>query len=202
MRKKRKKILKPKNDTYLIIVDGETEIWYFQMLKRNEKSLRVDIVPEIPQKKKLIDQYERVIKLSKDYTKVFWIIDLDVVIAERKENELKDHINKLKKCNFDNVVTILNNPCLEFWFLLHFIQTTKYYPKCEDVEKLLKRKYLKDYKKTRKYFTKQDNDIYLKLKSRLPIALKNVKQINRNNLEKIKTGICEMNLFFEEFEIK
>jgi len=45
---------KPK---YVVIVDGETEFWYMQMLKRNEKLIKVDIKPEIPQKKKLADLY-------------------------------------------------------------------------------------------------------------------------------------------------
>lgn len=62
---------------YAFIVEGECEFWYIQMLKRNERSLRVDLKPEIPQKKKLKDQYKKVIESSKEYDKVFWIIDFD-----------------------------------------------------------------------------------------------------------------------------
>jgi len=201
MRKRNIKISKSRKDTYAIIVDGETEVWYFQMLKRNESSLQINIEPKIPQKKKLSDQYKKVCELSEDYTKVFWIIDLDVVIKESKKIELEGYLKEIKKKNIENIITIFNNPCLEFWFLLHFIQTTKYFPKCKDVEKQLT-KQLKDYEKTRKYFTKQDNDIYLKLKPKLSTALKNTKRTKRGNLEEIKRGICEMNLFFETEEIK
>jgi hypothetical protein len=81
MSRKNIKISKPRKNTYAIVVDGETEVWYFQMLKRNEPSLQVNIEPKIPQKKKLPDQYKKVCELSEDYTKVFWVIDLDVIIA-------------------------------------------------------------------------------------------------------------------------
>jgi len=203
MSRKNIKISKPRKNTYAIVVDGETEVWYFQMLKRNEPSLQVNIEPKIPQKKKLPDQYKKVCELSEDYTKVFWVIDLDVIIAESKNIELKKYLKSFEKEKFKNVITIFNNPCLEFWFLLHFMQTTKYFPKCKEAEKqLTKQKEFKDYKKTQKYFTKQDNDIYLKLKPRLSIALINTKRTKRGNLEEIERGICEMNLFFETEQIK
>jgi hypothetical protein len=49
MKNRIKKYHLPPKTTYAIIVDGETEIWYFQMLKRNEPSLLVNIEPKIPQ---------------------------------------------------------------------------------------------------------------------------------------------------------
>ena len=125
------------------------------------------------------------------------------IISESKKNELKKYLIEFEKERFINVVTIFNNPCLEFWFLLHFMQTTKYFPKCKGAEKqLIKQNEFKDYKKTQKYFTKQGNDIYLKLKSRLSTALKNTKGTKRENIEEIELGICEMNLFFETEQIK
>ncbi len=70
---------------YAFIVEGECEFWYIQMLKRNEPSLRVDLKPEIPQKKKLKDLFKKVVDSSNEYDKVFWIIDFDVLIKESKE---------------------------------------------------------------------------------------------------------------------
>lgn len=90
MARRKEKISKPRKDTFAIIIDGETEVWYFQMLKRNEPSLQVNIEPKIPQKKRLSEQYEKVLELAEDYTKVFWIIDLDVVIAESKIAKKED----------------------------------------------------------------------------------------------------------------
>ena len=65
MRQNRKIPLKEK-PKYAIVVDGETEFWYIQMLKRNERLISVDLKPEIPQRKKLSEQYAKVIELSKD----------------------------------------------------------------------------------------------------------------------------------------
>jgi hypothetical protein len=93
--RKRHKYSSPKKITYAIIVDGETEIWYFQMLKRNEPSLQVNIEPKIPQNKRLSEQYEKVCELSEDFSKVFWIIDLDVVISENKVHKLNEYLNDL-----------------------------------------------------------------------------------------------------------
>jgi len=45
-----KKIIKS-NPSYAVVVDGETEIWYLQMLKRNERSLNINLEPKLPQKK-------------------------------------------------------------------------------------------------------------------------------------------------------
>ncbi|MBP9134766.1 MAG: RloB domain-containing protein [Saprospiraceae bacterium] len=49
--------------------------------------------------------------------------------------------------NYENVVVIVNNPCLEFWFLLHFEKTSKYFNTCSSAETQLK-KYLPNYEKT------------------------------------------------------
>lgn len=46
------KIKAPKtNPTFAVVVDGETEVWYLNMLKRNEPNIRVSIKPEIPNNK-------------------------------------------------------------------------------------------------------------------------------------------------------
>jgi hypothetical protein len=209
MARRKRKISKPRKPSFAIIVDGETEVWYFQMLKRNKPSLQINISPKIPQKKKLLEQYKKVCELAEDYTKVIWVIDLDNPIKESKETkkenrtpiqELKEYLQIIEG-KYDNVITILNNPCLEYWFLLHFEQTTRYFPKCSSSKNQLK-KHLADYNKTQKYFTKQDNDIYLKLKPKLPTAIKNSQRTNRDTLDKIERGICEMNLFFEIEQIK
>ena len=74
------------NPAFAVVVDGETEVWYLQMLKRNEREIRVSIKPEIPNKKSVEEQYNLVCDLSgKEFTKVFWVIDLDTVVKEDNE---------------------------------------------------------------------------------------------------------------------
>lgn len=195
--------------SFAIVVDGETEYWYFQMLVRNEKDkLNVSIKPELPSKKSLYDQFQLVKKLAEDYTKTFWIIDLDVILRETREakkgsktkiQEFTEYVKYIHKKYEKSVAIIINNPCLEFWLLLHFEGTSKYFDTCEGAEKHLK-KYLKDYEKTQKYYTKQNNDIYLRLKPSLAEALKNAKALKLFDAENPNVGISEMQLFFEANE--
>ena len=74
----------PVRPTFAMVVDGDDESWYLQMLRRNERNIKVTLRPELPQKKTLNEQYLRVIELANDYDKVFWIIDCDVVKAETR----------------------------------------------------------------------------------------------------------------------
>jgi RloB-like protein len=172
--------------------------------------LNVRIKPELPTKKTLADQFKIVKELAKDYEKTFWIIDLDVILKETREakkgrktklQELTEYIKSINKNYAKSVVVIINNPCLEFWFLIHFEATTKYFSACADGEKQLK-KYLPDYDKTRKYFTKEGSDIYLRLKSHLKTALTNAENLGRFNAENPTNALSEMDLFFRagEFE--
>jgi hypothetical protein len=208
MRKNKAIPLKSK-PTFAIVVDGETEFWYCQMLVRNEKDkLNVRVKPELPSKKSLSDQFKLVKTLADDYTKTFWIIDLDVILKETRENkkgsktriqEFTEYINFIRKKYERKVIIIVNNPCLEFWLLLHFEATSKYFDTCEGAEKQLK-KHLKDYNKKQEYYTKFGNDIYLRLKPKLSDALKNAKALKLFDTENPNKGMSEMQLFFEAKE--
>lgn len=117
------------------------------------------------------DQYNLVRELSqKEYTKVYWIIDLDTVLKEEREaskggkspvKTFEEYRADLSK-NYKNVGVIVNNPCLEFWFLLHFEKTTKQFNDCSGVETQLK-KHIKDYTKTQRLLKKID---FIEVRSR------------------------------------
>lgn len=210
MRESRSISIKPKK-SFAFVVDGECESWYIQMLKRNEKSISIDLKPEIPQKKKLVDQYKKVIELvAEEYDKVFWIVDLDVVLKETREattgkttpmEEFKGYCTALEKKKYrDKVTVIINNPCLEYWYLLHFEQTAAYYKTCGDVMKLLT-KHLPGYSKARKFYTKQGNDIYTQLKPYLQKAIANAKRLGEFDFENPERGVAQMHLLFETEEI-
>ena len=208
--RKPKKIIHKTNPSFALVVDGETEVWYLQMLKRNERDIRVSIKPEIPNKKSVEEQYNLVCDLSgKEFTKVFWVIDLDTVIKEDNEAP-KGKKSPLKTfeeyrtdliTNYPNVVVIVNNPCIEFWFLLHFEKTSKYFDTCSSAETQL-RKHLKSYEKTKIFFTKQNDDIYLKLKPKLKQAIDNSFALGNFDNENPKKAMCEMGLLFKSDELK
>lgn len=205
-----RKIISQVVPTYSFVVDGETEIWYLQMLKRNERQLKINIEPKLPQRKSIDEQYKLVTELSeREYSKVFWIVDLDTIIKESRETPrgkktplqaLVELRGKLQK-EYNNVTIIINNPCLEFWLLLHFEKTSKLFDTCDKAETELK-KYLKDYEKTQKYFTKQDNDIYLRLRPLLKTAISNSSNLGEFDLDEQIKAICEMFRLFEANEFK
>lgn len=208
--RKSKKITSKKSPTLAFVVDGDTEVWYLNMLKRNERKIRVSIKPEIPNKKSVEEQYNLVCDLAgKEFTKIFWVIDIDTVIKEENEapKGKKSPLKTFEECrtdlitNYPNVVVIVNNPCLEFWFLLHFEKTSKYFNTCSSAETELK-KHLKNYEKTQKFFTKQNDDIYLKLKPNLKNGLTNSIALGNFDNENPKKAMCEMELLFQSDELK
>ena len=118
-------------NSFACVVDGETEIWYLNILKRNEPSMKsISIRPELPQKKTLEEQFKQGQTLAESYTAVFWIIDTDTIISN--ERTFAGDRNKsprvvLKKCVSalpDNAIFIANTPCFEFWVLLHVLKTS------------------------------------------------------------------------------
>lgn len=192
---------------FAVVVDGETEYWYLEMLKRNEPNILFDITPKILQKKNIDQQYKSVTELSEEeYDKVFWIVDLDVLLKE--EREKKSNTSSLQKfLNYwqqllkqEKVVVIVNNPCLEYWFLLHFEKTTKIFTTCIDVEKEVSR-HLKGYQKTQKFFKKSNNDIYKQLKPYLQTAKENATALGSFDTYNHSKAMCEMPLLFKELQL-
>lgn len=89
----------------------------------------------------------------------------------------------------------MNNPCLEYWFLLHYKQTTKFYEDGNSLISELKRiPELKDYDKNETYI----KSLYKKLESRLPDARKNAKEFCLQECE--NKGCSEMNKMFDYFD--
>jgi len=207
MGRRRKKNVKAV-DTYAFVVDGETEVWYLQMLKRNERRLAINIEPKLPIKKSLPDQYEVVEELARDYTKVFWLVDYDVIRKETQEakpgTETKEQqfIRLRNKAQaLGNVVVVVNDPCLEFWFLLHFVRTGRFFEACGSVQKDLQ-EYMEGYEKTRKYYTKQDQDIYLRLKDKLAEAVERAKRLGPYDEYNTERAVCEMDQLFNDEGIR
>ena len=192
--------------SFAVVVDGETEYWYLQMLKRNEPNIPFNIKPQILQKKNIDQQYELVKDLSEEeYDKVFWIVDLDVLLKEEREKKnstssLQQFLNYWRKLSNQNkVVVIVNNPCLEYWFLLHYKNTDKPFLTCADAEKQVSQ-HLQGYEKTEKFF-KKDNDIYKQLKPFLKTAKENATALGSFDPYNHSKAMCEMPLLFNTLQL-
>ena len=191
--------------SFAVVVDGETEYWYLQMLKRNEPNIPFNIKPQILQKKNIKQQYKLVTELSEgEYDKVFWIVDLDVLLKEEREKKnstspLQQFLNYYKSLSKQKkIVVIVNNPCLEYWFLLHFQMTNKVFTACTDAKKQVSQK-LKGYEKTEKFF--KNNDIYKQLRPLLKIAINNATALGSFEVNQYKKAMCEMPLLFQALQL-
>ena len=189
------------------VVDGECEYWYLQMLKDDERSLNIHLSPEIYKKSTLKEQYKRVVELAKDSEKVFWVVDFDVIYKETREaksgkktalQEFQELHNKCKRNN--KIVVVVNNPCFEFWVLLHFLYTNRFY---ENYKALLPdlQKHLPNYEKTEKYFVRTSPNIYRRLKEKLPIAISNSEKLGGFDFGNVAAGMSEMDKVFRELNI-
>ena len=194
------------NPTFAVVVDDKTEMWYLKMLQQNERDLRITIKPEIPKHKNIGEQYELVCALSdeeNEYDKVFWVVDFDVIMKETRETagnkksplHLFIEYRSMVMRKSSRVVVIVNNPCIEFWFLLHFEQTSKYFT-ADEAERELK-KYMSCYEKTEKYFKKANNDIYQNLQPHLTDAIRHSLALGGFSDEAPKKAMSEMELLFQ-----
>jgi len=178
----------------LILVEGETEVWYFQMMKRHKELKDVKIEPELPQKRKLEELFKEAKDKAKDYDRVFVLIDFDKILQDNAVEKFKQEIRRIRKNR--KISLLVNNPCLEFWFLLHFKETGKGFINCAKVTAEL-RKYLSDYEKNKKYFT-GERDIYGRLKDKLERAIKNGKRLGEFDINNPSASKAEIYRIFEE----
>ncbi|MEM6724172.1 MAG: RloB domain-containing protein, partial [Bacteroidota bacterium] len=95
-----------------------------------ERLKSVLIRPKLSKKKSLKDQFHFVWSEaeSEEIDQVIWIFDLDVILKEDRASkksanspldEFLRYRETLQKA-FEKVTLLVNTPCLEFWFLLHF----------------------------------------------------------------------------------
>lgn len=199
------------NNSIAIIVDGQTEKWYLEKVKVHYscdalKSVRLE--PQLPQHKKikeLIDLAEQ--KANDGYKQVFLVIDFDEVIENKGEFEAFQAFYQKCDCNpdgvsyGDNVKVIINNPCLEYWHLLHFIKTGKYYSGYNEMEGDLQ-KVFSGYNKGERFYC-GNPDIYTRLggDDGLAKARENAIPLLPFSIQTCKEkGVSEMGRLFDYFD--
>lgn len=201
-----------------IIMDGKDERWYIDKVKECypcKKLRQVKVKPELPTQKNEEDLFKFAKdKLDEGYSFVILILDLDKILKEKNDggkgvkefskftNLYTNYLNikagkKIKNHDWmNNLLVIVNNPCLEYWFLLHYKQTNAFYKDYNSlILELKKIPELKDYNKDESYYI---NSLYKKLESKLPNARKNAKEFCLQECE--NKGCSEMNKMFDYFD--
>lgn len=202
-----------------LVVDGKDEKWYTNRVKDHYScnALKgIKIKPELPDQKKIQELFDYAkSKLEKGYTFVVLILDLDEPLKDSKEfmkfKELYEKYlcaqnNSLvgrQKTNYGwmkNILLVVNNPCLEYWYLLHYRKTTKFFANfaalCPELHKIPE---LAQYEKCEAYYNCHP-DIYERLAKNngLENARKNARPFDLDNCK--SQGGSEMNLMFDFFD--
>ncbi|MDR0970987.1 MAG: RloB family protein [Bacteroidales bacterium] len=150
--KKQNTELTPKSNIFLI-GEGLTERCYFQHIKRKYGIKNLQIKPRFFQNskssidglgKKINDLLNHIGKNDDEY-KIICVFDADVA---NKDSKIKQKFNELKqkyKKN-KNIIICDSLPSIEFWFLIHFEKTNKFFT-TKSIEKELK-KHIPNYDKT------------------------------------------------------
>ena len=187
-----------------VIADGETEKWYLQLLIQ-EEDLRLPITFKLP-KGNLQEVYEVVKEqCSLPFTKVFWIIDFDVIVREERERaqgtpspvalfrDILNEVNSEPK-KYPNLFLYINNPCLEFFHLLHFKDTARYYQMYEPSLRRELQSVLPNYEKSEKFYKSSPN-IYVRLKPNQNNAINRASRLTEfdiNNYQNAQADIYKL----------
>lgn len=213
----RSKKIRLGRESVAIVVDGKDEKWYINKVKLNYpcsaiKSIKLK--PELPERKKVQELFDFAkSKLNEEYTFVVLIIDMDEPLKDAKEltkfcdlytKYLLAKNNKLigrqktKYCWMSKMLVIVNNPCLEYWYLLHYHQTTKFFADYQSLLPDLKKiPELSEYDKCEGYYNGHP-DIYQRLERVLKDARRNAIQFDIGTCK--TQGGSGMNLLFDYFD--
>lgn len=144
-RRKQKRELR---GTLYIVGEGITEQHYFAHLKQLQKFNCV-VKPRFCGNTSIPELERTVKKLLLGGVNVICVFDADV--ASRDEVEKKRlHEFKRKYSKNSNVLLCDSMPAIEFWFLLHFVKTTRLFNNTNQVVSELQ-KYIPDYCKETSY---------------------------------------------------
>lgn len=161
-----------------IIGEGETEWFYFESLRITCR-YPFKLSPDFPQHADI----EHILKLAKaklteDYDYVVCLIDMNRLIEKSAERQKYQSFKSRKENR--NIIFIETNPCIEFWFLLHFLPD-KTVRRCQNYDQLIPelRKYMPGYEKTKRYFIKTKLYDYLRANGSIERAKSNAEKLSQ-----------------------
>lgn len=102
------------NPTFFVFCEGKTEAVYVDLLRRNFR-VPVEIIARVSDSnisQPYIDRCKRD-RFTTPEDKTFIMFDLDVP-------GLLEHLKKIR-----DATLLLSNPCIEYWFLLHYNDVTR-----------------------------------------------------------------------------
>jgi hypothetical protein len=189
----------------LFIVDGPTEKWYLEdYFKLHQPRNNYSFSPDFKGswKKNILTIKDKL----KDFEYIYWIVDMDVILKEETERKkggkspLGQFISEYKLLSKKkNVKIFVNNPCFEYWILLHFGFQVLTSIKCDDIlPKLEKIKAIEGYAKTERFYKNHRITLVERLNESFSSAIINAKKIGEFDVNNPYKPVSEIYKLFGE----
>ena len=161
-----------------IIGAGMTEQWYFTHLKAL-RGYRVKIRPRFFGTETAAGLAKRIEEVLQDEGIAICVFDADVSTWNEVERKKLDTLRK-KYENNPSVLLCDSMPSIEFWFLLHYKNTTRHFGTSKAVIKELK-KYIPHYDKTEQFLGNQKWVADMSGDGRLELACNNAGNTSKDD---------------------
>lgn len=165
---------KLKNPTITIIGEGATERYYFTHLKRM-RGYNYVCKPRNFTEQTFDEMQKQIERVLADNGIAVCVFDADVTRTRPAE---KAKFEDMQRKYADNPAVILcdSMPSIEFWFLLHYLNTNRYFATSDDVIDVLRR-YMPNFSKHQSFLSKEAWVLELLANNRLDMAITNANTI-------------------------
>jgi hypothetical protein len=156
-----------------IIGEGITELYYFSHI-RQLLGFRCTIKPRWFDNTSVAKIEKNIRELLRSDVSVICVFDADV--PSRNESERKKlELLQSKHKDSTNLLLCKSLPSIEFWFLLHYLDTNRHFNTAKDAERELKR-HIQGYDKTTKFLEQSSWVNNLCSNNRLTLAMQRAKK--------------------------
>lgn len=165
---------KLKNPTITIIGEGATERYYFTHLKRL-RGYNYVCKPRNFTEQTFDEMQKQIERVLADNGIAVCVFDADVTRTRPAE---KAKFEDMRRKYADNPAVILcdSMPSIEFWFLLHYLNTNRYFATSDDVIDVLHR-YMPNFSKHQSFLSKEAWVLELLADNHLDSAIANANVI-------------------------
>lgn len=161
---------KLKNPAITIIGEGATERFYFTHLKRINGYNYV-CKPRYFSEQNIDDIQRQVMRVLADDGIAVCVFDVDVTRIHQADKVKFDALCQ-HYANNPSVIICESMPSIEFWFLLHYLNTNRYFATSDEVITALRR-YLPNFSKQQTYLSKENWVATLLADNKLAAAISN-----------------------------
>ena len=163
-----------KNPTITIIGEGATERYYFTHLKRL-RGYNYTCKPRNFTEQTFDEMQKQIDRVLADNGIAVCVFDADVTRTRPAEKIKYDDVRR-KYAKNPSVILCDSMPSIEFWFLLHYLNTNRYFATSDDVITVLRR-FIPDFSKHQSFLSKDTWVSALLSDNRLNTALDNANAI-------------------------